>query len=201
MEKIDTIIPTLTTILGLAITTLIVIRQITLQRRRNYLTSMLKDIDIMNWYKIFLKDLRFLYETLEVFPNLTINAETINFAQKSEEKSQKLEYITTYIRHVLRDDERLKSKFSKLANLTNVEYNSQNIFTVENSIEINNFINAIASGLTFHPARPWFIALFSPSKKRYRVLTKLISDKKLFYSKKRILDIEHEIRKFMLGKW
>src|SRR5918911_1339790 len=114
MTELVSIASAVITFFGIVITAFLVIKQIILQRRLTYITSLLQDDEIMHWYKIFLKDLRFIYETLGIFPDLQIDEEHIAGVFSTEAASIKLEFLTTYIRHVLRGDQRLGIKYPEL---------------------------------------------------------------------------------------
>lgn len=201
MSQSNDITSVIITLLGILVTALLVINQIVLQRRLSYITSMLDDDEIIYWYKVLLKDLRFIYETLAVFPDLRIDEVTISQAFNGEASRLKMEYLTTYIRDVLRGDERLGNLYPKLKERTDQHLEPRDVFIPEYFPTIRLFILSIIKSITFHPSRPWFNALFSPSQKRRDIISNLMADYKLFFSPMHILQIEEEVRSYMLGKW
>jgi len=201
MPQSNDIVSVTVTLLGILVTALLVINQMILQRRLSYITSMLDDEEIIYWYKVLLKDLRFIYEALAVFPDLRIDEVTVAQAFNGEASRLKMEYLTSYIRDVLRGDERLGAKYPQLKERADKYLEPTEVFVPEYFPTVRLFMLSIMKGITFHPARPWFNAMFSPSQKRRDMISKLMADYKLMFSPKHILRMENEIRSFMLGRW
>ncbi len=186
---------------GILVSAVMVVNQMRLQRRLSYIGTMLGDSEIASEYKIFLKDLRFLYEVLSVFPNIDINDEIVKLALENEASSLKVEYITTYIRQVLSDTPRLSTKYARLSENVKEKWEPREIFVSELLSEIRMFILSIAKGLTFHPARAWFVALFSPADRRRNIIVTALRDYRNLLRSDQILYIEDQTRRFILGQW
>lgn len=201
MGDLTAILSTSTAIFGILVSAIYISCQITIQKRLNYITTMLADKEIMHWYKVFLKDLHFIQSVMSLFPTLETSPKQLQLLQNNKEKHHELEKILAYIRHVLRGDERLRSKFPTLSQLTDTNYDPASIFTDEYYPMLNDFIRAISSGISFHCSRSWFVTLFYPAKERYNNLNQLLGDRNMVWSPEKIRAIEFEIRQFMMSRW
>lgn len=192
-------------VVGLLVSTLLVLRQMRQQRSLSYVTNLLQEKDVAAGYKAFLQDTRAVWNTLEVFPRLRVDEGDVGSALLDADKKKRLSHIVQYMRDALLGGDRagneyLKRTFPRLVRVLKETEGPDDVFKPENLKDIEGLIREALTKLTFCPGEAWFLALFASAPKAREAICDLVATEAVILQEGGCSAIEREAVSIIMGK-